>query len=75
MEEAFSHAKHHVSTVADQVGQKFPAGDKREGEEFVNGLYNFAKLPGSLKDMVQLPGNAVTLVCRTSDCVPSSEMS
>ncbi|TVY81711.1 hypothetical protein LSUE1_G003658 [Lachnellula suecica] len=56
--------------VGGECGQRFPtalsdAEDASGGEHpdvMVNGLYNFAKLPGSWEDMVELPGNSVTSV-------------
>ena len=60
-----------TSIVAGEVGQKFPtdfdmpANVKGNAEEeIIDGLYNFAKLPGSFEDLIELPGNAITsLVC------------
>jgi len=34
-----------------------------QAEVMIEGLYNFAKLPGDLEDLIELPGNTIiTLV-------------
>lgn len=55
--------------LTGEIGQKFPTvlPDYNVFEDMhdkcmLNGLYNFAKLPGSFEDMVELPGTAVTSV-------------
>ncbi|RDL40680.1 uncharacterized protein BP5553_00659 [Venustampulla echinocandica] len=57
------------SIVSGEVGQVFPtslAGEGASAEEhhhcLINGLYNFAKLPGSFEDLVGLPGNSFSTV-------------
>ncbi|KAH8663520.1 hypothetical protein BGZ60DRAFT_69342 [Tricladium varicosporioides] len=59
------------SIVSGEVGQKFPTalfdsnGEPLNGEykdTIINGLYNFAKVPGSFEDLIELPGNSVTTV-------------
>jgi hypothetical protein len=47
--------------IEGEVGQKF-VSDGDHSDAMVNGLYNFAKLPGSWEDLVELPGRAVTSV-------------
>lgn len=49
--------------VAGQIGQRFFDGDGTRDEE-VDGLFNFAMMEGTLEDMVEMPGRAVTtIVC------------
>lgn len=57
------------SIVSGEVGQVFPTTSAGEGPSadehhdcFINGLYNFAKLPGSFEDLVGLPGNSFSTV-------------
>ncbi|KAF4628317.1 hypothetical protein G7Y89_g9834 [Cudoniella acicularis] len=57
------------SVVSGEVGQKFPTAlfgdDPLEGEQrdaLINGLYNFAKVPGTFEDLIELPGNSITTV-------------
>ena len=54
------------SIVKGEVGQKLPTdmASEEEREAIVNGLYNFAKLPGSIEDMVELPGSSTTTMVR-----------
>ena len=59
-----------TSVVAGEVGQRFPTDYETralanecvdgEKEDLIDGLYNFAKMPGNFEDLIELPGSAVT---------------
>lgn len=54
------------TTISEQIGQRFPTEafegceSKTDPEAMLGEFYNFAKLPGSFEDLIELPGNAVT---------------
>ena len=55
------------STVFNIVWQRFPTEmvsceELEDGENYVEGHYDFTKIPGYFKDMVKLPRTVVTLV-------------
>ncbi|KAL3419361.1 hypothetical protein PVAG01_09583 [Phlyctema vagabunda] len=52
------------SVVEGEVGQKFPTGGihGEHADHCVDGMYNFAKLPGNFEDLMELPGNSITSV-------------
>ncbi|RDW84535.1 hypothetical protein BP6252_02125 [Coleophoma cylindrospora] len=52
------------SVVHGEVGQKFPTGGihGEHADHCIDGMYNFAKLPGNFEDLMELPGNAITSV-------------
>ena len=61
------------SVVAGEIGQRFPTegteeslGKEESDNHMVDGLYNFAKLPGDFEHMVELPGSSVTTMVRIS---------